>query len=228
MKQGSISLFQAHPFCHVGEEVPLSDPSGQSLEDDLLAGNGETHLMPEPKLLFRQLKEEPELRSRQNRDGEDEPPVVLPHVDGEVPLRHVHRRLLAGVSFPESRVPPQYLFSAAAGGSLASSMDELKKQRAIILPLIPMNSTWFAKTAITTAFLGRIGELELAAGTLALTFANVTGFSILNGLSWAMEPICGQAHVRRPKPPPPPPNSPHDHRPPPGDELPHLPALALR
>jgi len=71
---------------------------------------------------------------------------------------------------------------------------ELKKQKGIALPLMPMYSTWFAKTTITTAFLGRLGELQLAAGTLGFTFANVTGFSILTGLCWAMEPICGQAH----------------------------------
>ncbi|OAY68070.1 Protein DETOXIFICATION 56 [Ananas comosus] len=73
-------------------------------------------------------------------------------------------------------------------------ISELRKQRSVAAPLIPMNSTWFARTAITTAFLGRLGELPLAAGTLGFTFANVTGFSVLSGLCWAMEPICGQAH----------------------------------
>ncbi|MCD7460663.1 Protein DETOXIFICATION 56 [Datura stramonium] len=70
---------------------------------------------------------------------------------------------------------------------------EMKLQRGIVLPLIAMNFTWFAKTAITTVFLGRLGELSLAGATLGFTFANVTGFSVLNGLSGAMEPICGQA-----------------------------------
>ncbi|PQQ19944.1 protein DETOXIFICATION 56-like [Prunus yedoensis var. nudiflora] len=70
---------------------------------------------------------------------------------------------------------------------------ELKIQRGIALPLVAMNLTWFAKIAITTAFLGRLGELQLAGGTLGFTFANVTGFSVLNGLCGAMEPICGQA-----------------------------------
>ncbi|XP_011029109.1 PREDICTED: MATE efflux family protein DTX1-like isoform X2 [Populus euphratica] len=41
---------------------------------------------------------------------------------------------------------------------------------------------------------GRLGELQLVSGTLGFTFANVTGFSDLNGLSAAMEPLCGQAH----------------------------------
>ncbi|KAL7123221.1 hypothetical protein ACP275_01G092100 [Erythranthe tilingii] len=70
---------------------------------------------------------------------------------------------------------------------------ELKTQWRITLPLIAMNFTWFAKLAITTAFLGRLGPLPLAGGTLGFTFANVTGFSVLNGLCAAMEPICGQA-----------------------------------
>ncbi|KAG1355323.1 protein DETOXIFICATION 56 [Cocos nucifera] len=76
-------------------------------------------------------------------------------------------------------------------------LSELRAQRGIALPLAAMNLTWFAKTAITTAFLGRLGELQLAGGTLGFTFANVTGFSVLTGLSCAMEPICGQAHGAR-------------------------------
>ncbi|GMI64021.1 RESISTANT TO HIGH CO2 [Hibiscus trionum] len=72
-------------------------------------------------------------------------------------------------------------------------LSELKIQRGISLPLVAMNLTWFAKIAVTTAFLGRLGELQLAGGALGFTFANVTGFSVLNGLCGAMEPVCGQA-----------------------------------
>ena len=50
-----------------------------------------------------------------------------------------------------------------------------------------MNLARFAKTAITTAFLGHLGELNLAGGALGFSFANVTGFSVLNGLRGAME-----------------------------------------
>lgn len=77
--------------------------------------------------------------------------------------------------------------------SLSSLHSELKTQWRITVPLVAMNFTWFAKTAITTAFLGRLGELPLAGATLGFTFGNVTGFSLLNGLCGAMEPICGQA-----------------------------------
>uniref|UniRef100_A0A1U7VWN7 Protein DETOXIFICATION n=2 Tax=Nicotiana sylvestris TaxID=4096 RepID=A0A1U7VWN7_NICSY len=43
------------------------------------------------------------------------------------------------------------------------------------------------------AYALRLGDLSLAGAKLSFTFANVTGFSVLNGLSGAMEPICGQA-----------------------------------
>ncbi|EER90470.1 protein DETOXIFICATION 56 [Sorghum bicolor] len=77
---------------------------------------------------------------------------------------------------------------------LAAVAAEVRAQRGIALPLIGMNLTWFAKQAVTTAFLGRLGDLQLAAGTLGYSFANVTGFAVLTGLCGAMEPICGQAH----------------------------------
>lgn len=73
-------------------------------------------------------------------------------------------------------------------------LSELKTQRGIVVPLVVMNLTWVAKMAITTAFLGRLGGLQLAGGALGLTFANVTGFSVHTGLCGAMEPICGQAY----------------------------------
>ncbi|XP_019155798.1 PREDICTED: protein DETOXIFICATION 56-like [Ipomoea nil] len=73
------------------------------------------------------------------------------------------------------------------------TLSELKVQRPILLPLLLMNITWFAKITITTVFLGRLGELSLSGATLGFTFANVTGFSVLTGLNFALEPICGQA-----------------------------------
>ncbi|KAL3498724.1 hypothetical protein ACH5RR_041456 [Cinchona calisaya] len=87
-------------------------------------------------------------------------------------------------SIPKERWP---------GNMVSLILSELKVQRGITVPMLAMNFTWFARIAITTAFLGRLGELSLASGTLGATFANVTGFAVLNGLCGAMEPICGQA-----------------------------------
>ncbi|KAF3335213.1 MATE efflux family protein 5 isoform X1 [Carex littledalei] len=93
-------------------------------------------------------------------------------------------------SCPSSPLPSRSSWISSAIKTVTS---ELHVQRGIALPLMAMNLAWFAKTTTTTAFLGRLGDLELAAGTLGFTFANVTGFSVLNGLCGAMEPICGQA-----------------------------------
>lgn len=73
-------------------------------------------------------------------------------------------------------------------------LQEIGRQSRLALPLIVMNVMSFARIVITSAFLGRLGELELAGGTLGFTFANVTGLSVLNGLCSAMGPICGQAY----------------------------------
>lgn len=80
-----------------------------------------------------------------------------------------------------------------SGNMVSLILSELKLQRGITVPMLAMNFTWFARIAVTTAFLGRLGELSLAGGTLGATFSNVTGFAVLNGLCCAMEPICGQA-----------------------------------
>ncbi|OVA07713.1 Multi antimicrobial extrusion protein [Macleaya cordata] len=104
---------------------------------------------------------------------------------------------------PREKISPQQKPSPSSTPTLTQKwptslkqtiLTELRKQRGICIPLVAMNLTWFAKIAITTAFLGRLGELQLAGGTLGFTFANVTGFSVLNGLCGAMEPICGQAY----------------------------------
>lgn len=43
-------------------------------------------------------------------------------------------------------------------------------------------------------FMGRFGESELAGGSLGMGFGNVSGISIMKGLSVGMEPICCQAY----------------------------------
>lgn len=93
---------------------------------------------------------------------------------------------------PPLPLPFTHIWPAA--NFMDTILSELRLQRGVAVPLIVMNLTWFVKITITTAFLGRLGPLKLAGGTLGFTFANVTGFSVLNGLCGAMEPICGQAY----------------------------------
>ncbi|KAH0665729.1 hypothetical protein KY285_026935 [Solanum tuberosum] len=51
----------------------------------------------------------------------------------------------------------------------------------------------YSRSLISMLFLGQLGGLALAGGSLAVGFANITGYSILSGLAMGMEPICGQA-----------------------------------
>ncbi|GMH09022.1 hypothetical protein Nepgr_010862 [Nepenthes gracilis] len=63
----------------------------------------------------------------------------------------------------------------------------------IALPVIMTGLLLYCRSMISMLFLGRLGNLSLAGGSLALGFANITGYSVLSGLSTGMEPICGQA-----------------------------------
>ncbi|XP_065882164.1 protein DETOXIFICATION 48 [Euphorbia lathyris] len=57
----------------------------------------------------------------------------------------------------------------------------------------------YSRAMISMLFLGFLGEVELAGGSLSIGFANITGYSIISGLAMGMEPICGQAYGAKQK-----------------------------
>ncbi|CAK9172719.1 unnamed protein product, partial [Ilex paraguariensis] len=58
----------------------------------------------------------------------------------------------------------------------------------------------YSRSILSMLFLGHLGDTELAAGALAIAFANITGYSVLSGLALGMEPLCSQAFgAQRPK-----------------------------
>ncbi|GLT70674.1 hypothetical protein SLA2020_427360 [Shorea laevis] len=63
----------------------------------------------------------------------------------------------------------------------------------IAFPMILTGLMLYLRPLISMIFLGHLGELALAGGSLAIGFANITGYSILSGLAMGMESICGQA-----------------------------------
>lgn len=73
------------------------------------------------------------------------------------------------------------------------ALDEVKCVANIALPMVLTGLLLYSRSVISMLFLGRVGELALAGGSLAIGFANITGYSILSGLAMGMEPICGQA-----------------------------------
>lgn len=70
---------------------------------------------------------------------------------------------------------------------------ELKELRNICLPILATNLASYLKGMVSVACMGRLGPLELAGGSLAVGLTNITGLSILSGLSLALDPICSQA-----------------------------------
>ncbi|XP_021861454.2 protein DETOXIFICATION 49 [Spinacia oleracea] len=76
---------------------------------------------------------------------------------------------------------------------LKLAINEARSIIKLALPLILTGLLLYSRSMISMLFLGRIGDLALAGGSLAIGFANITGYSILSGLAMGMEPICGQA-----------------------------------
>ncbi|XP_057510079.1 protein DETOXIFICATION 49-like [Actinidia eriantha] len=76
---------------------------------------------------------------------------------------------------------------------LSLAIKEAQCMAQIALPLVLTGLLLYSRSIISMLFLGRLGNLPLAGGSLAIGFANITGYSVLSGLATGMEPICGQA-----------------------------------
>lgn len=77
--------------------------------------------------------------------------------------------------------------------NLSLALKEFNSIANIAFPMILTGLLLYSRSMISMLFLGRLGELALAGGSLAVGFANITGYSVLSGLAMGMEPICGQA-----------------------------------
>ncbi|XP_047326178.1 protein DETOXIFICATION 51-like [Impatiens glandulifera] len=78
--------------------------------------------------------------------------------------------------------------------------NETKQLCNLAIPIILTALIFYSRSIISMLFLGRLGNIELAAGSLAIAFANITGYSVLSGLALGMEPLCSQAFgSQRPK-----------------------------
>ncbi|XP_057968566.1 protein DETOXIFICATION 19-like [Malania oleifera] len=69
---------------------------------------------------------------------------------------------------------------------------EAKRQVLFSLPMILTNVSYYAILLVSVMFAGHLGNLQLAGATLANSWATVTGFALMIGLSGALETLCGQ------------------------------------
>ncbi|KAG6510560.1 protein DETOXIFICATION 49-like [Zingiber officinale] len=82
-------------------------------------------------------------------------------------------------------------------GSAGLVFQEGKAILGLSLPIVLAGLLLYCRSMVSMIFLGRLGDLALAGGSLAIGFANITGYSVLSGLAMGMEPICGQAFGAR-------------------------------
>ncbi|KAL2894847.1 Protein DETOXIFICATION 48 [Bienertia sinuspersici] len=78
--------------------------------------------------------------------------------------------------------------------SLSEVVEEMGAIGKISGPTAVTGLLLYSRAMISMVFLGYLGELELAGGSLSIGFANITGYSVISGLAMGMEPICGQAY----------------------------------
>ncbi|KAL2658579.1 hypothetical protein GLYMA_03G036200v4 [Glycine max] len=78
--------------------------------------------------------------------------------------------------------------------SASELKEELQSLAKVACPIIMTSLMMYSRSAVSMLFLGRQGKVELAGGSLALGFANITANSVLKGLTMGMDPICCQAY----------------------------------
>ncbi|CAN0901478.1 Protein DETOXIFICATION 19 [Linum grandiflorum] len=71
-------------------------------------------------------------------------------------------------------------------------VEEAKIQMLFSLPMILTNVFYYLIPLVSVMFAGHLGQLHLAGATLANSWATVTGFAFMTGLSGALETLCGQ------------------------------------
>ncbi|KAK9925799.1 hypothetical protein M0R45_023064 [Rubus argutus] len=92
-----------------------------------------------------------------------------------------------GVEFEEER-------SHEKGYKREEVVEEVKKQLWLAGPLIAVSILQYSIQIIAVMFVGHLGELSLSGATMALSFTSVTGFSLLMGMSSALDTLSGQCY----------------------------------
>ncbi|TYJ29517.1 hypothetical protein E1A91_A06G073400v1 [Gossypium mustelinum] len=67
--------------------------------------------------------------------------------------------------------------------SISDIITEAKSLFNLAFPIALTGLILYSRSIISMLFLGHLGDIQLAAGSLAIAFANVTGYSVLSGLA---------------------------------------------
>ncbi|XP_074575670.1 protein DETOXIFICATION 27-like [Curcuma longa] len=87
--------------------------------------------------------------------------------------------------------------TVAAFGIAGRAREESKKLWTIVGPAMVTRLAMNAMIVVTQAFVGHLGDLQLASMTIATTVVVGFNFGLLLGMASAMETLCGQAYGAR-------------------------------
>ncbi|KAG6743167.1 hypothetical protein POTOM_054115 [Populus tomentosa] len=73
-------------------------------------------------------------------------------------------------------------------------VEELKKVSCMAAPMVVVMVSLYLLQVVSLMMAGHLGELSLSAVSIGGSFATVTGFSLLFGLTGGLETLCGQAY----------------------------------
>ncbi|KAH0721459.1 hypothetical protein KY284_006489 [Solanum tuberosum] len=73
-------------------------------------------------------------------------------------------------------------------------VEEAKNQILFSLPMIVVTSCFYFINLVSVMFAGHLGKFELAASNLGNSWAEVTGLSLMVGISGGLETLCGQGY----------------------------------
>uniref|UniRef100_A0A452ZNC9 Protein DETOXIFICATION n=2 Tax=Aegilops tauschii subsp. strangulata TaxID=200361 RepID=A0A452ZNC9_AEGTS len=99
--------------------------------------------------------------------------------------------------FPAKQTMEEQLLATGTGkkgDDESPVLSEVKKQLRLAGPLVVGCLLQNVVQMISVMFVGHLGELALSAASMATSFANVTGFSLLAGMACSLDTLCGQAY----------------------------------
>ncbi|KAM0895587.1 hypothetical protein ACQ4PT_023744 [Festuca glaucescens] len=89
-----------------------------------------------------------------------------------------------------ARSPPAWL-------QRSIDTEEAWAQLQFAVPMVLTNMFYYAIPLVSVMFSGHLGDVHLAGATLGNSWATVTGYAFVTGMSGALETLCGQAYGAR-------------------------------
>ncbi|CAL5083114.1 unnamed protein product [Urochloa decumbens] len=75
--------------------------------------------------------------------------------------------------------------------------EEAREQLGFAVPMVLTSMAYYGIPLVSVMFSGQLGDVHLAGATLGNSWATVTGYAFVTGLSGALETLCGQAYGAR-------------------------------